>query len=162
MKTLAALHSAFAQAGIVQWLGVRPARREAMLVVDAVDARAGRGLVGDRYNSRNGKRQITLIQAEHLPVIAALLGRESVAPEQLRRNIIVSGINLLALKDKRFRVGAVECEGTGLAHPCSRMEEVLGEGGYNAVRGHGGITARIHTSGIVRLGDAVSAIQLID
>lgn len=162
MKTLTELHAAFAQAGRVEWIGVRPARRADMLVVDAVDARAGRGLVGDRYASANGKRQITLIQSEHLPVIAALLGLDQLMPWQLRRNLVVGGINLLALKDKRFCIGSVECEGTGLAHPCSRMEEVFGPGGYNAVRGHGGITARVLTSGIVRIGDLVSPIQLID
>ena len=36
------------------------------------------------------------------------------------------------------------------------MVEVLGEGGYNAVRGHGGITARVIAPGIAIIGDNVS------
>ena len=76
-------------------------------------------------------------------------------PEQLRRNLLISGIPLLALKDRRFWVGGVLLEGTGECHPCSRMEETLGAGGYNAVRGHGGITARVITGGPIRTGDAV-------
>ena len=99
-----------------------------------------------------GKRQVTLIQAEHLSVIAALAGLETVTPEHLRRNVVVSGLALLALKDKRFRIGDVLLEGTGECHPCSRMEEAFGPGGYNAVRGHGGITARVLEGGLIEVG----------
>lgn len=69
----------------------------------------------------------------------------------------MSGINLLALHDRRFRIGSALLEGTGLCHPCSRMEEALGQGGYNAMRGHGGITARVLEGGLVQIGDRVEA-----
>lgn len=98
---------------------------------------------------------MTLIQAEHLPVIAALCGRAEVTPEALRRNLVISGLPLLALKDARFQIGEVILEGTGECHPCSRMEETLGEGGYNAVRGHGGLTARVIRGGLIREGDTL-------
>ncbi len=121
-----------------------------------VAAVAGQGLEGDHYRARRrGTRQVTLIQAEHLAVIGALLGCVAPAPEILRRNLVVSGINLLALKGRRFQIGEAVLEGTGFAHPCSRMEEVLGAGGYNAMRGHGGLTARVVRSGRLALGDPV-------
>ncbi|WP_371827182.1 MOSC domain-containing protein [Deinococcus sp. QL22] len=105
-----------------------------------------------------GKRHITLIQAEHLPVIAALAGVESVTPEEMRRNIVVRGISVLALKDARFQLGEMILEGTGECHPCSRMEETFGPGGYNAVRGHGGITARVVRGGLIRVGDVLTVL----
>ena len=70
----------------------------------------------------------------------------------------MSGINLLALKGKCFHIGAAVLEYSGECHPCSRMEASLGLGGYNAMRGHGGITAKILTGGIIRVGDAVVPI----
>jgi MOSC domain-containing protein YiiM len=87
--------------------------------------------------------------------VAKLLGKPEVCPEWVRRNILVSGINLLALRDRRFRIGNTMLEGTGTCDPCSRMEEALGAGGYNAMRGHGGIIARIVDGGMIQVGDAV-------
>ncbi len=101
-------------------------------------------------------REVTLIQHEHLGAVASLAGRDSVDPSLLRRNIVVSGINLLALLGRRFRVGDALLEGTEPCEPCKRMEENLGVGGYNAMQGHGGICARVVSAGPVHVGDAVS------
>lgn len=154
---LGRLFGQFPRAGRVQWIGLRPAREVPMQAVDVVEAEAGRGLVGDRYSSASGKRGVTLIQAEHLPVIAALSGHAEIAPATLRRNLLVSGIPLVALKGRRFRIGDVLLEGTGECDPCSRMEAALGTGGYNAMRGMGGLCARIIEGGTLRAGDAVVA-----
>jgi len=164
--SLQALLDQLPQTGRVKWIGIRPkhlttpsgkVEKALMLVMDAIEAHAGLGLKGDRYSSKNGKRQVTLIQWEHLSVIASLLGRATVTPELLRRNIAVEGINLLALKGKQFRIGTTLLEYTGLCDPCSAMEATFGAGGYNAVRGHGGITARILESGTIHVNDAVTA-----
>jgi len=130
--------------------------------VDKVSVCPVKGLEGDRYAGRSGKRQVTLLQSEHLLTLAALLPRQEIHPQLLRRNLIVSGINLLALKNRQFTIGDEQTgatfEYTGLCHPCSRMEETFGPGGYNAVRGHGGITARVIRAGEIALGDHVIAI----
>jgi MOSC domain-containing protein YiiM len=154
------LMARFPRSGRVEWIGVRPARRAPMDARTRVKAIAGRGLVGDHYRAADGggSRQVTLIQAEHLPVIGALLGRAAPSPDLFRRNLVVSGINLAALKGMRFRVGSAVLEGAGLCHPCSRMEEALGTGGYNAVRGHGGLNARVLLGGLIALGDEVECL----
>jgi MOSC domain-containing protein YiiM len=128
-----------------------------MISLETVQLTLNEGLEGDRFSGSTGNpRQVTLIQQEHLDVIAACLDREPIPPSLLRRNIVVSGMNLLALKDKIFRIGGAALEFSGLCHPCSRMERQLGAGGYNAMRGHGGITARVCKAGLVRLNDLVS------
>lgn len=142
--------------GRVMWIGQRPLRREAMVAMTVAELLPGVGMIGDHYAGRSGTRQVTLIEAEDLAAITAYLGRDRVGPEVLRRNIVVSGLNLRALKGRPFRIGGALLAWTGECHPCSRMEAVLGVGGYNAVRGHGGITARVLEGGGVRLGDAVS------
>ena len=144
------------QRGALLWIGLRPGRRLPLTIVDKAELVADYGIKGDRSaQKQGGKRQVTLIQQEHLPVISACLGNQEVQPEMLRRNLMVSGINLLALKDRRFHIGDTELEYTGSCSPCSYMEEVFGKGGYNAVRGHGGITARILTGGVISIGDEV-------
>jgi MOSC domain-containing protein YiiM len=158
---MGALLRCFPRDGRVMWIGVRPQRRAEIDVRDQVEAITDVGLAGDHYRSRtNGKRQVTLIQAEHLAVVGALLGEEAIDPARLRRNIVVSGVNLLALKGRRFRIGEALFEASGLAHPCSRMEEELGPGGYNAMRGHGGLTARVVSGGVIRVGDIVSHVEV--
>ncbi len=157
---LVRLQAGFAKQGRLEWIGLRPAYRVPIEEVERAVVLAGHGLAGDHAveGSGSGKRHVTLIQSEHLPVVAALLGAAA-QPEWLRRNLVVSGINLVALKDRRLRVGKVLLEGTGARHPCSRMEGALGVGGYAAMRGHGGITARALTGGEIRVGDAVVAVD---
>lgn len=157
--TLTRLLATLPQRGEVRWIGVRPARRQPLEVLERVEARVGSGLVGDRHaGDERSQRQVTLIQEEHLAAVASLLGIAVVAPGQVRRNLVVRGVNLLALVGARFRVGGALLEGTGRCHPCSRMEEALGPGGYNAMRGHGGITTRVLEPGEIGLGDAVELV----
>jgi MOSC domain-containing protein YiiM len=158
MLSLAQLRSTFASPGRLVWIGLRPARGEPMQAVSRVRALQGRGLEGDRKAQRSGgERQVTLYQHEHLAVLASLLGCAAIEPEAMRRNLAVAGINLLALRARRFAIGSLLLEGTGYCAPCRRLEETLGRGGFNASRGHGGITASVLGDGWLAIGDEVTA-----
>jgi MOSC domain-containing protein YiiM len=138
---------------------VRPERRVAMCPVDETILDPHVGMEGDYYSRDAGKRQVTLIQAESLAAIASHLGVETLAPEVLRRNLVTRGINLLALKDRQFRIGDAVLEMTGECHPCSRLQETLGVGGDNATRGFGGITAKLLARGCISVGNAIVRID---
>lgn len=147
------------QTGTVCWIGLRPQKGAAIKVLREVSANVETGLGGDHFNGPAGAdRQVTLIQQEHLRAVASILAREQVDPALVRRNIVVAGINLLALKKHRFQIGEAVLEATGNCQPCSLMERQLGPGGYNAMRGHGGITAAVIQGGKIRVGDCVSLL----
>ncbi len=154
MESIATLTARHAKDGCLDWIGLRPARLAPVEGVARADV-TETGLSGD--HGRPGKRAVTLIQAEHLPVIAALAGLERVDPAILRRNLVISGINLGALRGRDLRIGAVVLRITGPCAPCSRMETALGPGGYNAMRGHGGWCAAVVAPGVIATGAQVSA-----
>jgi len=145
--------------GIVHWIGLRPDRKVFPVSVEKVTAIEGKGLEGDRASLKlSTKRQVTLIMGEHLDAAASILGLDAIDPGLTRRNIVTRGINLMALKDRQFRIGEAILEFTEACHPCSRMEENLGVGGYNAMRGHGGWCAVVIQGGLISVGDEVSPI----
>jgi MOSC domain-containing protein YiiM len=149
-----ALMQHYYQAGKVVSVSVRPERLKPVELLESVLAIENTGLQGDR--AKGGNRQVTLIQKEHMLAVASFLGKPELDFMLTRRNILVEGINLLSLKGKQFQLGGALLEYSGECHPCSRMEEALGVGGYNAMRGHGGITARVVIGGQIKLEDTLS------
>lgn len=143
------------QVGKIEWIGLRPKKKADLLSVETATITVDSGLDGDHNKNKGGRRMVTLIQKEHIDLVAQVMGK-AISPSDLRRNIVVSGINLLALHDQEIRLGnGVVLKGTGYCVPCSRMEENLGPGGYNAMRGHGGLTTTVISGGEIKLNDQV-------
>ena len=143
--------------GKLEWIGVRPARKVAMISVEKTIAIADRGLQGDRRleGSKGSARQVSLISVEFIRAIADNLGIENIPADILRRNLLVSGINLNAVRHQYFQIGSAIFQATAQCHPCSRMETALGKGGLVAMLGYGGLCAKIVESGEIKCGDEV-------
>ena len=138
-------------------MGVREAPNSVIKILSRAYLKQGYGVEGDRaWRFNGGKRQVTIFQAEYLPVLASLHPSREIHFQDLRRNIAIAGINLNTLVGEHLSVGKAILEITGLCHPCAKMERQLGAGAYNALRGHGGLTAKVAQSGIVRLDDVVA------
>jgi MOSC domain-containing protein YiiM len=106
-------------------------------------------------------RQVTIISREFIQQITQFTGKEEIQPNLLRRNLVISGINLNALRYQQFTIGNALFEANALCHPCSRMETALGKGGVAAMLGYGGLCARIIRSGEIEIGDTV-LVQMED
>ncbi|WP_439100897.1 MOSC domain-containing protein [Congregibacter sp.] len=145
------------RAGTLEWIGLRSARKAPLTEVESVLAIGNRGLEGDhRVDKTPGSgRQVTLVSREFIEQTAHFLGVEAIAPSTLRRNLVVSRINLHALRHQRFSIGDALFEASALCHPCSRMETALGKGGVAAMLGHGGLCCRILKGGVITVGDSV-------
>lgn len=144
--------------GRVKWIGVRSGSRAPIQELEAVEARRGQGLTGDHAQP---PRQVTLVQWEHIEALGTLLGRP-LLPTEMRRNIAVAGIDLLSLKDRRFRLGGALLEATGWYQPCGRLEKHIDHRTLKSVREQGGITARVIGSGVIRLDDPLVIDPLSD
>jgi MOSC domain-containing protein YiiM len=125
--------------------------------VDAVEAEAGKGLVGDRYHGSR-HRQVTIQSRTALDTAAEQLGY-SFESGATRRNITVDTGDIPTTPGTRLRIGGVELEVVRVAAPCRLMEEAVGPGATAALRGRAGSACRVLTSGTIRVGDPVELID---
>ena len=153
--------------GELTWIGLRPARKEDMVDVASTHAVAELGLEGDHRMTKTpgSGRQVTLISEEYLGQIRHFLSLAGIGesssnepsdlPKALRRNLVIKGINLTALRYQRFSIGDAIFEAGAMCHPCVRMERALGVGAIAAIMGHGGLCLKVVQSGEIKVGDAV-------
>jgi MOSC domain-containing protein YiiM len=149
--------------GTVERIYLAPAGRAAMHPVEQVEARADRGLRGDRYCERKGSGtgwdecQVTLIEGEHLDEIAGQTGVRVLNGEH-RRNIVSRGISLDALRDKRFRIGDAVLAYDRPRPPCAYIASITEPLMTKALGKRAGICARVEQGGLIRAGDPIVVI----
>jgi MOSC domain-containing protein YiiM len=120
--------------------------------VDAVECVASRGLQGDRYFDFKDdyKGQVTFFEHEVFERICEQFGELGRTPDVFRRNIITRGVDLNSLIGTEFEVQGVRFLGTQEAAPCHWMNQAFAEGAEEALKGHGGLRAKILTDGVLR------------
>jgi len=143
--------------GKLEWIGLRTERRGEIHIVEQAEAKTGLGLAGDHrcLKTPGSARQVTIISREYIHQIAQQLGRDFIDPTLLRRNLVVSGMNLNLLRFQRLQIGEAIFETSALCDPCSRMDENLGPGGAAAMFGYGGLCAKVIQGGRIAVGDSV-------
>ncbi|MDQ3512624.1 MAG: MOSC domain-containing protein [Chloroflexota bacterium] len=148
--------------GTITGIFVSPEAGAPMHALDRVEAIAGQGLAGDRYqhgdgfmsDRRGGGLELTLVEEEALTSLSAENGVEITAADS-RRNLATRGVDLAALVGRQFRIGEVACQGVRLCEPCVRIEQLIGKPFVRPMVHRAGLRADILSSGIVRVGDTV-------
>ncbi len=129
----------------------QPAGEHEIVEVDRVECVAGRGLRGDRFfdHKENYKGQVTLFAWEVFDALRRVRSRPELSPSVLRRNLVVEGLDFDALIGQRFALQGVELEGTEECRPCYWMDQAVGSGAEEWLKGRGGLRCRILTDGML-------------
>jgi len=129
-----------------------PAGTNPITEVDSVECVAGQGLQGDRYfaEQEDSKGQITFFAWEVYRDLCQQLGITDQPPSALRRNVITEGLDLNALIGTEFEFQGIRFLGTEECRPCYWMDQAVGPGAEDKMRGRGGLRAKILTTGTLR------------
>src|SRR2546423_2579004 len=127
-----------------------------LLEVRKIECVAGRGIRGDRfYDYRDAyKGQITFFSLEVFEKVVTRFGLTNKSAGHLRRNVIVSGVNLNDLIGQEFSVQGVRLRGTAHCRPCYWMNQAIAPGAEEFLQGNGGLRAQILSDGVIAVGDA--------
>jgi MOSC domain-containing protein YiiM len=130
----------------------KPSGKNPIEEVDALDCVADKGITGDRFfdYKPDYKGQITFFEIETHQRLCEAFAVFDKGPETYRRNVITEGIDLNTLIGKEFEVQGVRFLGTEEAKPCFWMEEAFCVGAEEALKGKGGLRAKILTSGSLK------------
>ena len=136
---------------------------------DRIEVRAGLGVVGDRYFGVPAHRDasVTVLAAESVEQLAAELGVGPLDALATRRNVVLRGAEVEALRGQLFSLdqgeGEVVLAGGRPANPCAWLDLALTPGAHRGLRGRAGVRCASRTDGVLRLGPAVlrSAVPLV-
>lgn len=132
-----------------------------VIAVDSVECHAGRGLAGDRFYDykEDFKGQITLFDKAVADALQTELNLPPIDHSAFRRNVMVSGIDLNALVGKQFSIGDTELSGSEECSPCYWMDQAIGPGAFEWLKGRGGLRCRITRSGTLQTGSTVMKLH---
>ncbi|MDG2170293.1 MAG: molybdenum cofactor biosysynthesis protein [Opitutales bacterium] len=80
---------------------------------------------------------------------------DSMGPELIRRNIIVSGVDLKSLYGAAFEINGIQFVGTVHCSPCPAMNRAIDPAATKALRGRGGLRAQVKSNGSLQKESAV-------
>tara|TARA_B100000900_G_scaffold272203_1_gene232486 strand:- start:49 stop:495 length:447 start_codon:yes stop_codon:yes gene_type:complete len=121
----------------------------------------GKGIVNDRYygNFKEKKEQVTLINLEEINNFNNQI-KMNIDAKSFRRNIIVSGINLNELINKKVKINEVTLKIHEICQPCKYLQDKLKIPGLIKILvNKSGVRAEILTSGSISVGDDIKIIK---
>jgi MOSC domain-containing protein YiiM len=130
----------------------QPPGRNSILERAEIHCLAGRGIEGDRFfdHKENYQGQITFFAIEVFEEVCKQLEICGKSPGVARRNVVTAGVDLNTLIGEEFTVQGIRFAGVEECRPCYWMDQVIAPGAETALRGRGGLRARILTDGCLR------------
>ena len=127
-----------------------------LIEVPSIECVAGRGIRGDRFfdYKDNYKGQITFFSFEVFERMAAHFSLGEKSAGAVRRNVVVSGVDLNDLIGEDFSVQGVRLRGTAHCRPCYWLDQAVAPGAEQFLAGNGGLRAQILSDGVIAPGDA--------
>jgi MOSC domain-containing protein YiiM len=127
-----------------------------LIEVPKIECVAGHGIRGDRfYDYRdNYKGQITFFSFEVFAKLAEHFGLTNKSAGAVRRNVVVSGVELNDLIGEEFSIQGVRLRGTAHCRPCYWLDQAIAPGAEQFLEGNGGLRAQILSDGVIAVGDA--------
>lgn len=123
--------------------------------VEGIDCVAGRGIRGDRFfdYKPDYKGQITFFDWAMYERVRDEVVKGELHARAFRRNVLIDGVDLNELIDKRFTLGDLELTGSCECSPCYWMDQACAPGTHEFLKGHGGLRAKIVRGGALKLGN---------
>jgi MOSC domain-containing protein YiiM len=119
-----------------------------------------KGIVNDRYynNFKHSMEQVTLIDKEEIDLFNYNI-KKNIDYKDFRRNIIVSGLNLIKCINKTILINDVKLKIHEICQPCKYLQDKLRTPELvKLLVNKSGVRAEIITSGFIKVNDRVEFI----
>ena len=143
--------------GKIEAINITNISEENTFYVNQAILEKGKGIVNDRYygNFKEKKEQVTLINLEEIDNFNNQI-KQNIDAKNFRRNIIVSGINLNELINKKIMINNVTLKIHEICQPCKYLQDRLKIPSLvKMLVNKSGVRAEILTSGSLAVGDVI-------
>ena len=147
--------------GKIEAINITNISEENTFYVNQAILEKGKGIVNDRYyeNFKEKKEQVTLINLEDIDNFNNEI-EQNIDAKDFRRNIIVSGINLNELIDKKIKVNEIILKIHEICQPCKYLQDRLKIPWLvKMLVNKSGVRAEILSSGSLSVGDVIKILK---
>ena len=147
--------------GKIEAINITNISEENTFYINQAFLEKGKGIVNDRYygNFKEKKEQVTLINLEEINNFNNQI-KLNIDAKDFRRNIIISGINLNELINKKIKINEVTLIIHEICQPCKYLQDKLKTPGLvKMLVNKSGVRAEIINSGSLSVGDTIKIIK---
>ena len=147
--------------GKIEAINITNISKENTFYINQAFLEKGKGIVNDRYygNFKEKKEQVTLINLEEINNFNNQI-KLNIDAKDFRRNIIISGINLNELINKKIEINEVNLIIHEICQPCKYLQDKLKTPRLvKMLVNKSGVRAEIIKSGSLSVGDTIKIIK---